>query len=65
MRHLTLRHITALFLLIESALVLVALGVTKFWHEPTPWARWVSFGLLVIYAALAVLKLKKRGKPEA
>ena len=63
MRELTLRHITALFLLLEASLVLIALGVTKFLHEPTPWASWVSFSILVIYAALVVLKLRIKRRP--
>lgn len=52
--------ITAFFLVGEGILVLLALAITKIWTVPTPWLRWLSFALLISYAAAVAIATRHK-----
>jgi hypothetical protein len=56
MPQFTSRNLTAAVLVVEAAIIFIAIAVTKIWTKPTPWAPWVSFGVLLLYAAALVAK---------
>jgi hypothetical protein len=57
MKRLSIKQLTAGVFLMEGLLVVVALIVTKIWTVTTPWLRWASYAVLIVYVAALISKI--------